>query len=44
VPSCVDPCVGDALYFDGDERELVTSLLASIERPGRDLVESYPSS
>jgi hypothetical protein len=34
--------VGDALYFDGEERELVTSLLSSIERPGRDLVRSYP--
>ena len=44
VPSCTDPRVGDALYFDGDDRELVTSLLASIERPSRDLVKAYPSS
>jgi hypothetical protein len=43
VPSCVDPRVGDALYFDGDDRELVTSLLASIERPSREVVRSYPS-
>jgi hypothetical protein len=44
VPSCVDPRVGDALYFDGneDDRELVTSLLSSIERPTRDLVHAYP--
>ena len=42
VPSCVDPRVGDALYFDGDEHELVTSLLASIDRPTRDLVQAYP--
>jgi len=44
VPSCDDPRVGDALYFDGDERELVTSLLSSIERPSRDLVRAYPTS
>jgi hypothetical protein len=43
VPSFAEPCVGDALYFDGDERELVTSLLASIERPSRDVVRSYPA-
>lgn len=42
IPSCADPCVGDALYFDGEERELVTSLLSSIERPTRDTVGSYP--
>ena len=42
VPSCTDPRVGDALYFDGDEHELVTSLLASIERPSRDVVRAYP--
>src|SRR5262245_10850859 len=43
VPSCVDPCVGDALYFDGAEREPVTSLLSCLDRPGRALVRSYPS-
>ena len=43
VPSCDDPRVGDALYFDGDERELVTSLLSSIERPSPELVRAYPT-
>jgi len=45
VPSCADPCVGDALYFDGsdDDRELVTSVLSSIERPQLEIVRSYPS-
>jgi len=42
VPSGTEPMVGDAIYFDADDRELVTSLLASIERPSRDLVASYP--
>jgi hypothetical protein len=42
VPSGTEPTVGDAIYFDGDERELVTSLLAAIERPSRELVASYP--
>jgi len=42
VPSCAPPQVGEALYFGDDGRELVTSLCASIERPERRLVSSYP--
>jgi hypothetical protein len=41
VPSCAAPKVGEALYFDEEGRELITSLLASIERPAKQVVESY---
>ena len=43
IPSCAPPCVGEALYFGDDGRELVTSLCASIERPERRLVAAYPA-
>jgi hypothetical protein len=41
VPSGESPKVGEALYFDEDGRELITSTLASIERPGKELVARY---
>ena len=41
IPSGEDPRVGEALYFDDDGRELITSVLASIERPSKKLVASY---
>ena len=41
VPSGEDPQVGEALYFDDEGRELITSLLASIERPSKDLTVHY---
>ena len=41
VPSGEPPKVGEALYFDDEGRELITSLLASIERPTKDIVLSY---
>ncbi len=41
VPSGEEPKVGEALYFDDEGRELITSLLASIERPAKELVASY---
>jgi hypothetical protein len=41
VPSGEEPKVGEALYFDDEGRELITSLLASIERPSKDLVLHY---
>ncbi len=41
VPSCSNPEVGEALYFDDEGRELITSILASIERPSKQVVESY---
>lgn len=37
------PEVGEALYFGDDGRELVTSLLTSIERPAKVLVTAYPA-
>ena len=43
VPRREEPAVGEALYFDEDGRELVTSLLSSIERPPKELVLQYPS-
>jgi hypothetical protein len=41
VPSAGRPRVGDALYFRNGERELVTSMLSAIERPGRAAVARY---
>lgn len=34
--------VGDALWFADEGRELLTSPVVSVERPPRDVVESYP--
>jgi hypothetical protein len=41
VPSCDSPRIGEALYFDDEGRELITSVLASIDRPEKRVVESY---
>jgi hypothetical protein len=41
VPSCASPQVGEALYFDDEGRELITSVLSSIERPAKHVVETY---
>ncbi len=35
------PSVGDALWFADDGRELVTSILCSVERPPKNVVETY---
>lgn len=43
VPSFEPPKVGEALYFGDDGRELLTSLLCSVERPPKDVVQSYPA-
>jgi hypothetical protein len=43
IPSPEAPKIGEALYFDEDGRELITSVLASIERPARDVVAGYSS-
>lgn len=43
VPTCAEPLVGEALYFGDDGHELVTSRICSIERPGREMVDSYPA-
>jgi hypothetical protein len=41
LPSTAQPKLGDALYFGGGGRELVTSMLSAIERPGRVAVARY---
>ncbi len=38
------PQVGQALYFDSNERELITSLLCGVQRPAPEMVATYPSS
>lgn len=43
IPHHGDPEVGEALYFGDEGRELVTSMLTSVERPAKVLVESYPA-
>lgn len=40
VPSA--PQVGEALYFSSGGRELITSVLCSVERPAKELVDCYP--
>lgn len=42
VPSREEPKVGEALFFGASGRELITSLLCSIERPQKKVVENYP--
>ncbi len=42
VPSLAEPNVGDALFFDDDGRDLVTSSVCAVERPPKDVVQSYP--
>lgn len=43
VPGDVEPNIGDALYFSDGERQLVTSVLCAVDRPGPDLVRAYPN-
>jgi hypothetical protein len=43
VPVVDTPSVGEALYFGDDEgRELVTSKLCGVDRPGRLVTQTYP--
>ena len=42
APSPSAPDVGDALYFGGGGRDLVTTVLSSVERPSRHQVAGYP--
>ena len=41
IPISETPQVGEALYFDEGGQELITSVLASIERPSREVVATY---
>ena len=47
IPHLSEPEAGDAIYFsykrgDGEERQIVTSRLISVERPAKKVVSSYP--
>lgn len=42
LPDDGEPEVGEALFFGGDGRDLVTSTLCAVERPEKTLVSSYP--
>jgi hypothetical protein len=41
VPVCDAPALGEALYFADDGRELITSAVCGLERPGRETVAVY---
>jgi hypothetical protein len=43
APNVGEPRLGESLYFASDGRDLVTSPLESVERPGREVVGGYPS-
>jgi hypothetical protein len=43
VPATGEPSPGEALFFDDDGRDLVTSTVCAIDRPPKELVESYPA-
>jgi len=42
APSAREPRPGECLYFASDGRDLVTSPLQAVERPGRETVSTYP--
>lgn len=41
-PTLESPCVGDALFFGADGPDLITSPIVTIERPSKEVVDSYP--
>ena len=48
IPHANAPEAGDSIYFtyrrpDGEERQIVTSRLLSVERPAKAVVASYPA-
>ncbi len=43
LPDDGEPCVGEAMFFGGQGRDLVTSTLCEVERPPKQLVTSYPT-
>jgi len=48
IPQATEPEPGDAIYFtyrrpDGEERQIVTSKLLSVDRPQKKVVQSYPA-
>jgi hypothetical protein len=42
-PSLDEPAVGDALFFGEDGPDVVTSVVAAIDRPAKDVVLAYPA-
>ncbi|MFW5920994.1 MAG: hypothetical protein ACOCUS_04085 [Polyangiales bacterium] len=42
VPNAGLPSIGDSLFFHAAGRDLVTSPIVSVERPPRDVVQTYP--
>lgn len=43
MPNPGEPEVGEAIYFEANGRDLVTSPLEKIERPVREVVSAYPT-
>jgi hypothetical protein len=43
IPTSAPPKIGESLYFGDEGRELVTSALCSVDRPGPQLVSAYPA-
>jgi hypothetical protein len=43
APHFNEPAVGDAIYFNDGERDLITSRVERVERPERAIVARYPS-
>lgn len=41
-PTLEEPEVGDALFFGTQGPDVITSAIAAIERPSKELVEAYP--
>lgn len=42
IPTLEPPRPGEALYFGRNGRDLVTSVLSSVERPEKSVVDAYP--
>jgi hypothetical protein len=42
VPNPGEPKAGEALYFESNGRDLVTSPLETVERPAKEIVLAYP--
>lgn len=43
IPTLESPRAGHSVYFRRGERDVVTSIVERIERPQRDVVETYPA-
>lgn len=41
-PTLDEPKVGDALFFGTQGPDVITSAIAAIERPPKELIEAYP--